>query len=236
MDVVGAAHVGLVLLSAALWRANWFSRLGPEMAKGQWGVARRNGNLMFRRMLCVGLWMGSMWQTEQLLQVALFSVSVSLCALSCPHPMPFYLSSSLIHFSPFILPIVHPAKFPWHSENMLVASFFPLVLEWCQFEIVIRCTKQEWINTLNCDDSLYSETNTQGWTGLRGCLMWASIIWNILIIHEVWSCGMTGGLWLNPPLELVMQSASQKPGLHVLSPSLHPPSLCYLLWQLFLSY
>lgn len=78
MDVVRAVHVGLVLLSAALCRANWFSRLGSEMAKGQWGVARRNENLMFRRMLCVSLWMGSMWQTEQLLQVALFSFSVSL--------------------------------------------------------------------------------------------------------------------------------------------------------------
>lgn len=126
MDVVGAAHVGLVLLSAALWRANWFSRLGPEMAKGQWGVASRNGNLMFRRMLCVGLWMESMWQTEHLLQVALFSVSVSLC-VHFPSPTPCLSISLLLpySFSPFILLIVLPAKFPRHFENMLVALFFP---------------------------------------------------------------------------------------------------------------
>ncbi len=55
-------HVGLISLAAALWWANWFSRLGPETAKGQRGVASHNVNLMFRRMLCFSLWMGSMWQ------------------------------------------------------------------------------------------------------------------------------------------------------------------------------
>lgn len=85
-----AVHVGLISLAAALWWANWFSRLGPETAKGQRGVASHNVNLMFRRMLCFSLRMGTMWQAEQ---------------------PPF------THFSPLCLHPFYPVVSHWFSNS-----------------------------------------------------------------------------------------------------------------------
>ncbi len=82
-------HVGLILFAAALWWANWFSRFGTETAKGQRGVASHNVNLMFRRMLCFSLRMGSMWQAEQPLHAASLTLFFSFHTLffSLPPPL-----------------------------------------------------------------------------------------------------------------------------------------------------
>ncbi len=107
-------HVGLISLAAALWWANWFSRLGPETAKGQRGVASHNVNLMFRRML----WSVCGWG-------ACGSVSDRL----------FLLSHT---FFPLLHPF-YPVASPWFWNSFELIRVLPVTHTMVQLLIIFFC-------------------------------------------------------------------------------------------------